>query len=54
MKSTVAEEYKPPTLTDFSPVVELADFSPTLADFSPTLAKFLFSASIYLAEQRHS
>ena len=31
-----------------------ADFSPTLADFSPTLAKFLFSAKIYLAEQRNS
>ena len=31
-----------------------ADFSPTLADFSPRLAKFLFSARIYLAEQRNS
>ena len=48
------------TLADFSPTlhIRLADFSPTLhirlADFSPTLAKFLFSARIYLAEQRNS
>ena len=48
--STVAEEYKPPTLADFSPMLDisllrwqislytLADFSPYAADFSSQIS----------------